>query len=295
MFPTLEPLTINHKTLIEDFLKRFPPQISELTFTNLFIWRRYYQFRIAVHRGFLTLLAHPPESAPFFLSPSGAGDLKSWGIDGRDFLTDHGFPSSFARLSKSVFTELSAIPGLKGFPDRDNSDYVYLTRNLTGLSGNRYHGLKNHINQFVKMQTWEYLPLTPALVGQCLDLEEAWCQLRQCPASPGLLNEEEAIIEALTHFEVLDFKGGVIRVAGKIQAFTFGEALNPETVVIHVEKANPEFPGLYPLIQQQFLEGEWKEFPYVNREQDLGLEGLRKAKLSYHPEFMIDKYKVVQE
>jgi hypothetical protein len=154
--------------------------------------------------------------------------------------------------------------------------------------------LKNHINRFNKKHDWEYSPLTPELIAECLELQEEWCRLKQCVESPSLLSEEQAIIEALTHIELLKYKGGVIRIQGKVEAFTLGELLNPETVVIHIEKGNPKLTGLYPMIQQQFLAEEWSDIPYVNREQDLGIQGLRKAKSSYNPEFMVNKYIIIK-
>jgi hypothetical protein len=109
---------------------------------------------------------------------------------------------------------------------------------------------------------------------------------------PGLFNESISIKEALTHFERLRVKGGAILIDGKIEAFTLGEPLNPNTVVIHIEKANSAYEGLYTLINQAFLENEWPEYTYVNREQDLGEEGLRKSKESYFPHHMINKYAI---
>jgi uncharacterized protein len=295
MLSNLEALSLNHQTIIEDFLRRHPPEISELSFTNLYIWRHYYQFQMTLHKGFLTLLVRPPETRPFFFPPVGEGDLKVWALDCLAFLKGQDFPPRLGRIPEEIRKELSSIPELKTVLDRNNSDYVYLTQNLIRLSGNKYHTLKNHINRFNKQFTWEYHPLTADLIEECLDLQEEWCRLRQCLESPSLLSEEQAIIEAMNHFDQLNYKGGVIRVQGKVEAFTLGELLNPTTVVIHIEKANPQLPGLYSLIQQQFLEQEWSETLQVNREQDLGIAGLRKAKLSYHPEFMINKYTVTQE
>lgn len=290
-----EHLSIKHHALVEDFLHRYPPEISELTFTNLFIWRNYYQFQISLVKGFLTLLAHPPGTTPFFFPALGEGDIQSWARECLTFLKNQGFPPRLARLPESFSKEFPFFPGLTAHLDRDNSDYVYRTKNLIRLSGNKYHTLKNHMNRFTKNYSWEYRPLTPELIGECLNLQEEWCRLKQCLESPSLLSEEQAIIEALKHIDLLKYKGGVIQIQGKVEAFTLGELLNPETVVIHIEKANPEIPGLYTVIQQQFLEKEWKNIPYVNREQDLGIEGLRKAKISYHPEFMVNKYIIIKK
>jgi hypothetical protein len=103
-------------------------------------------------------------------------------------------------------------------------------------------------------------------------------------------NESIAIKEAFSRFEELGVKGGAILINGKVEAFTLGEPLNRDTVVIHIEKANPAFEGLYTLINQAFVEHQWAEYTYINREQDLGEEGLRKAKESYFPHHMINKY-----
>jgi hypothetical protein len=285
-----EPLSLTHQGLVDDFFRRFPPQISEFTFTNLFIWRHYYQLRVSVVHGFLTLLGQPPGSAPFLFPPHGEGDIRTWTQTVFETLRTAGHRVRISRVPGPVTDELAALPGVELVIDRDNSDYVYLTENLVQLSGNRYHSPKNHVNRLKKNKDWDYFPLTPELVSECLNLQEAWCRLRQCEESPSLLNEEQAIVEAFKHIDFLPYRGGVIRIRGKVEAFSLGEILNPETVVIHVEKANPEIPGLYALINQQFLEKEWRTIRYVNREQDLGEPGLRKAKESYHPDHLVEKF-----
>jgi uncharacterized protein len=290
MYPSFEPLSLDHQGLVDDFFRRFPPPISEFTFTNLFIWRNHYQFQVSVIQDFLTVLGQPPGSAPFFFPPVGQGDIRAWAETGFEILKAGGHRPRIGRVPGPLAGELVSLPGAELVPDRDNSDYVYLTKNLVQLSGNRYHSPKNHVNRFKKTDDWEYLPLTPELVNECLNLQEAWCRLRQCEESPSLLNEEQAIVEAFRHIDFLPYRGGVIRMRGKVEAFSLGEILNPETVVIHIEKANPEIPGLYALINQQFLEKEWGTIRYVNREQDLGEPGLRKAKESYHPDHLVEKF-----
>jgi hypothetical protein len=287
------PLAFDHKEEIEARLRQNPPLISEMSFTNLFIWRYYYQFQIAFHKEFITLLAQPKGAHPFFFPPLGQGDIRSWALDCLSYFKKEGISPGFERLPESVIKELSYFSDLTVVADRDNSDYVYRVNSLIRLSGNKYHTLKNHINRFNKKHTWEYLPLTPDLTEECLNLQEEWCRSKNCLESHHLLNEDKAILEALKKMNSLSYKGGVIRIDRKVEAFTLGEMLNPETVVIHIEKANPELPGLYPVLQQQFLEQEWSLVPLVNREQDLGIEGLRKSKLSYHPEFMVNKFRLI--
>jgi hypothetical protein len=291
--PVFQPLSLADQRLVDDFLRRYPPEISELTFTNLFIWRNYYQYRVAVVAGFLTLLAQQPGKAPFFLPPVGEGDLRTWGATVFQYLKEQGHQPRLSRVPASLVEPLAALSGVEVLFDRDNSDYLYRIENLIQLSGNRYHSQKNHVNRFKKNPHWEYLPLTPELVAECLNLQEAWCRLRQCDESPSLHNEEQAILEAFQHIDSLSYRGCVIRMGGRVEAFTLGELLNPHTVVIHLEKANPEIQGLYALINQQFLEKEWGAVPFVNREQDLGEPGLRKAKESYHPESLVEKFTLI--
>jgi len=129
-------------------------------------------------------------------------------------------------------------------------------------------------------------------VPACQELQDRWCDEKHCDLVATLHSESRAVKEALEEFAALGITGGCIVVEGKVEAFALGELLNPETVVIHIEKANAAFHGLYQAVNQQFLEQAWRRVPYVNREQDLGLAGLRKAKESYHPHHMVEKFEV---
>jgi len=151
---------------------------------------------------------------------------------------------------------------------------------------------KNLINRFFKNYVFQYWKLDVERVECFLDMQENWCRIRECVEDPGLLSEDYAIREALIHFDELDYKGGAIEMNGRLEAISIGEMLNPETAVIHIEKANPEIPGLYAAINQLFCEKAWSNVSYINREQDLGIEGLRKAKQSYHPHHLVKKYVV---
>jgi hypothetical protein len=121
---------------------------------------------------------------------------------------------------------------------------------------------------------------------------DRWCAARNCGVDPGLCDEYRAIRQLLEHYEQLDVTGAAVRVDGAVQAFSMGEALSPDTAVIHVEKAMPDIEGLYQVMNQWFCRDQLGGFDYVNREQDLGVPGLRKAKLSYHPHHMVKKFRV---
>jgi hypothetical protein len=178
--------------------------------------------------------------------------------------------------------------------DRNNSDYVYRAEDLIKLTGNRYHQKRNHVNKFLKSYRFEYQVLNDKLVRDFLDLQDSWCQLKDCESNEDLMAEDRAVFEALLHYKYLGLRGGAILIEDKVEAFTLGEKLSQDTAVIHVEKANPDIPGLYAMINQQFCQHEWSEVTYVNRQQDLGVPGMRKAKKSYHPDHMVDKFTLVR-
>ena len=193
--------------------------------------------------------------------------------------------------AEAAFVEKVADPArFLARPDRDQFDYVYPAKSLAGLSGRKLHKKKNHLNSFLKNVDHKYLPLEKSLVEAVLDMQEDWCRMRECSLHPELLDEDHAVFEALQQFGRLDYIGGVILVEGKVEAFSLGEMLNPGTAVIHIEKANPGIPGLYAAINQMFAQNAWGKAEYINREQDLGVEGLRKAKLSYQPHHLVEKY-----
>lgn len=291
-FPEFRDLALEDKPLFDQLFSQFPPVISEFTFTNLFVWRNCYQTRISLFQKFLCLLSDRGETS-FFFPPIGEGDVVKCYQGMLQYLQRKGLSPKIARVPEATVEKVNwESLGMKAELDRSQCDYIYLTQDLIELKGRKYHRKRNHIKQFQEKYSYQYISLTPEWMAQCLQLEDEWCDLRHCEASPGLLNEFFSIKEAFTYFEELGVQGGAILINGKVEAFTLGEPLNPDTVVIHIEKANPAYEGLYPTINQAFLEHQWSGFTYVNREQDLGEEGLRKAKESYFPNHLVNKYTV---
>ena len=236
-FPQFKDFSLEEKPLLEEAFLKFPPVISEFTFTNLFIWRQVYQLRISHLNGFICLLSDKGDQS-FFFPPIGEGDkVESFRILLQD-LKARGNSPKIARVPESMVTQIDwKENGMRVDLDRDQSDYLYLVEDLTKLEGRKYHRKRNHIKQFKERYSYQYHPLTPEWISECLRLETDWCDLRHCEVVPGLANESVAIKEALTHFNQLNMKGGAILIDGKLEAFTLGEPLNPETVVIHIEKA----------------------------------------------------------
>lgn len=285
-----KPIEIQHKELFKHFFLQDPPQTSELTFTNLFIWRHHYNPIWLQWEDCILIIFKPVEGSPFCLPPIGPGNKKRALDILCETLQQITTDVKICRVGEELVEKYVDHDRYDSFFDRDNSDYIYRTLDLIQLSGRNYHKKKNLLNRFTKKYTFEYRHLDTKLVACLLDMQEKWCEIKECVYKPDLLAEDRAVFEALTHYEALGYRGGAIQINSKIEAFSIGEQLNTNTAVIHFEKANPEIPGLYSAINQLFCNNAWSDIEYINREQDLGIEGLRKAKKSYRPYHMIKKY-----
>lgn len=177
---------------------------------------------------------------------------------------------------------------------REHWDYLYDRQELVQLSGNRFHKKKNLLNQFKNKYDTDYLPLGPEMVSQARDMQEDWCYWRDCEGNDTLAAENAAIAKVLDNWEQLSgLTGGALSVEDILVAYTVAEVMPDDSMVIHFEKACPDFKGSYQAINQMFLENDRSTCTIVNREQDLGDEGLRKAKLSYNPVDYVRKYRVM--
>lgn len=293
-------MVFSDKPLLDKYYAGGYYENSHFNFTNLFMWRHPFSIQLAAEDGVLFLKARWRERDMALQPISLIGDegLAAAVAKFKAYYAEQGKPLFFAGVEKN-FADflLDRFPDeFDIFPDTNNFDYVYSAESLIKLSGRKYHSKKNHLNAFYKnYPTAEYLPITEDIVTLCKIELNGWYKerLRDEPDDPMLGYERQAIIEVLNNFADMNLKGGAIRLDGRIIAFTFGEQLNRDTAVIHVEKADPNVRGAYPAINQNFVANEWSHLTYINREEDMGLEGLRKAKESYKPVKMIEKFNAV--
>ena len=175
--------------------------------------------------------------------------------------------------------------------NRSVSDYIYTTEKLRGLKGKKLQSKRNHINRFMRENEWKYKSLTnnPELVAECKSMLDKWMEI-SLEEDPSLIYDNFATILMLENFDYLNLRGGVICVNNEMVAFTIGEPLTKDTIVVHVEKAFTSIHGAYTIINQQFAINETEGYTYINREEDMGVENLRKAKLSYQPDILLEKY-----
>jgi hypothetical protein len=295
LFPEFKPLELSDRRVISDVLRRYRPQTSELTFTNLFIWRDYFGWEWSIMEERLICIGRDEGGGAFALQPVGPPPR----ADATRALLTHlehersARRPAVERADRRLIEELAASGDFVIEEAREHFDYVYASSDLVNLAGRKYHSKRNFINHFRMEYDFVYEPIEPGHIAACLDLSDRWCRSRLCEYDQGLVGEWGAVREALTNFRELELLGGAIVINGKVEAFTLGEALNEDTAVIHVEKADPDIRGLYAVINQQFCEHALSGFRYINREQDLGDDGLRRAKESYFPERMEEKYRVV--
>jgi uncharacterized protein len=291
-------LTIGDKPVLDRMLDSLQPETSDLTFTNLFMWQNSYGLQVLYNKSldYWFLWCKPPKWINFFLPPIGdwsnLDKLKEALFFMEELAKNENFQFLLRRTPKRLVEALNNVePDLFVKEDRHTFDYIYLSNELINLAGRKLHGKRNHLNQFLRKYQWEYLPLNSKLALECANLETEWFNLKQS-TDCGLPEEEQAMALVLNNFEKLGVSGGLILVNGRIEAFAVGEELNANTAVIHIEKANTEYDGMFTAINQQFAANRWAGYEFINREEDMGLEGLRKAKLSYNPVQVLEKYSV---
>ncbi|MDP2932485.1 MAG: phosphatidylglycerol lysyltransferase domain-containing protein [Chloroflexota bacterium] len=291
-FPAFKPIELADRDLIQDRLWAYQPETSELTFTNLFIWRIHYGAMWSLYRDWLLFVFDKP-GATYALPPIGPPSRQevTWRL--LQWLKDKGKSEPrLERADQRLVTELAGSGDFLVEPRRDHFDYVYRSQDLIELAGRKYHAKRNYINTFVKKNEFSYEAMAENHLPACVALADRWCEWHRCEEDMNLIGERSAVLESLANFGALKIKGGVIRVNGEVEAFALGEMLNSQTAVVHIEKANPEIRGLYSVINQQFPEHNWREAAFINREQDLGEPQLRETKLSYFPHHMVEKFHV---
>lgn len=268
---------------------------SHFNFTNLFMWRKSYHITWAIEDSVIYMKANW-QGSEFALQPLGsAAKMQSAIARWLAYFAAKGEAFSMYGVEKSFVEEVKKYDAAAFIieEDRDNFDYVYRAEDLIQLAGRKYHSKKNHLNSFRKnYPDAVYLPITDEVITQCKLNINGWYKKHGTFDDPVLAAERGAIIEVLNNFAELKLQGGALLWQNRVIAFTFGEKLNTDTAVIHVEKADPDIRGAYPAINQAFVAQAWADMTYINREEDMGLEGLRKAKLSYKPEKLIEKFNI---
>lgn len=264
-------------------------------FANIFAWSETYRYQVAQVNDYLVVKSGHEVNEPVYFYPAGSGNIKVVLEAMKQDSADCGHEFILAGLSPENMAELRKL-----YPDkfeykelRDAFDYVYLLDKLISLSGNKLHSKRNHINRFKENNNWSFEPITLENLAECWEMNKVWCKANRYEEDEQLIEELCAVRRCFNNFVPLGLEGGLLRLEGKIIAFTMGDKLNSDTFDTHIEKAFGEIQGAYQMINREFailIKEKHPELIYVNREEDMGYEGLRKAKLSYHPVKMEEKY-----
>ena len=265
----------------------------EYCFGNIFIWSPIYQTHIARFEDYFLAVGTGEDVSYCF--PMGCGDLRR-AIDAMyDYSRANGQLFRIYGVTERDKQLLDAVyPGRFEFEiDRDFFDYIYTQQDLATLSGKKYHAKRNHISAFEKNGAYQYERITAENIPDCIEMDKIWKTLNIDKNPVELENEYRALNRAFENYEALHLRGALLRLDDVVVAFTMGEAMGRYMFCTHFEKAFSHVRGAYPMINREFAARELRAFPLINREEDTGDEGLRKAKLSYHPLKLLVKYNAV--
>lgn len=293
IFLHFKPVELEDRRILNPYFNEWQFENSELNFSNLFLWQHIWNIRYSIVDECLYLaLKRNGMETMFAPIPSKKGaSLKVPIQRAKEYFRSIGQPFNMCCVTHELMDYIDACCNekLDAIPDRNNFDYVYLASDLGQLPGSKYHSKRNHIEQFVSNYRYTYSALEDRHIPACLELCMEWIKSKN-GTMPYLKDEYNAIKLALENKEILDISGCVIEIEGKVQAFSIGEQITNDMAVIHFEKANSEVKGLYASINKLFVQNRWSHLTYINREEDMGYEGLRKSKSSYHPARMLEKY-----
>lgn len=291
----LKMIELEDKDWMKPLIKEADMAGCHQSFGNIFAWSKVNNKRIARIDDYLIVKVNVDSKKPIYFYPAGKGDLKPIIEAIKEDADQNGHTLRFDGLSPENMEVLNDL-----YPNkfkykriRDNFDYVYLIEKMVSLAGKKLSAKRNHINKFLANNKWYFEEITPENIDECMEMNKQWSLENGADEDDSLAEEACAVKRQLKNFFELGLEGGLMRVDGKVVAYTIGEILNSDTYVIHVEKAFAYVQGAYPMINREFISlirERYPELVYVNREEDVGDSGLRKAKKSYRPEKMEEKY-----
>lgn len=292
---TFKAVTLEDKEKIDPYIAKSGLMSCEANFATIYIWGGQGVVEYAECAGCLWVGIESEKKLAFY-PPFGDGDivaaareLAAYGRErGKELAVFH-VEENQAELLRKELPELFDVREV-----RDDYDYIYEREKLVALAGKKFHGKRGHLAKFKRSYAYEFRMLEPADFPDVLHINYEWCKEHGVCEEKSEINEFCAVRKCLEHYEELGAMGGILRVDGAPAAYTIATRLYPgsEVADIHFEKAIGAYMGIYPAINHFFAEALPADIRYLNREDDMGLEGLRKAKLSYYPDILLRKYRV---
>lgn len=287
-------IDILDKAKINSALKKSDFMGCEYSFANNMAWRRLSGSKIAFYKDFyLSCSFLTDDSIPSFIFPAGNGDYKEIFLEMNKISDFMGKPLRIWGVTDKLiplFEEL--FPGQYSIEfDRDSCDYIYNSSDLIKLNGKKYHAKRNHLAKFRQLE-YQFTPIAEKDFDDCILFSTETYNRKSNDNNHSFVAEQFAINTYFSYYNELNLKGGIIRIDNKIVAVSIGENLNSDTFCVHIEKADTLFNGIYVGINNCMATEYAVDCKYINREEDLGIDGLRKSKLSYYPAFLLNKYTV---
>ena len=280
------PVTLDDAGLFRRQYEHYPQVHSDNTFTNMVCWNHYAHYRRALVRGSI-LICSTIDGQLRFRAPIGPSDpglleelfalARAESPGGRLFVLEPGARDRIAAVR----------PGLALHPAREIFEYVYRSADLADLPGKGFLTIRRQINRFHRNCSNEVEAIGPANLEEVRVFVNRWCTWKNCETDAILAAERQAVLFAIARFRELGLSGLAIRVEGEVAAMAIYERLNAQTALVHFEKGLPDCEGIYKAINQETARRLRDDFPYINRESDMGVPGLREAKTRYHPDHMV--------
>lgn len=292
---SFKALDLDAREVFRRYLGDYQFMTCEYSFLTLYLWRKYYHVEYGSIKDALIVKKKEAKTGAYFMQPLGYSDETLPDIIAeliRIKQGDAAFKCVFRDIEEPFLRKLEKIYGRRLLfrEDVDNFDYIYATRKLITLTGPKLRKRKNLYNQFLNSYNFSIKDIHDrGVVADCLDFSKWWFANRK-EKNKEIFYELEGIRDVLTHLELLHACGMAVYVNNEIAGFTIGEKLNNRMAVIHVEKGDTQYKGIYAFINKTFVEKYFADVPYINREEDLGLAGLKKAKLAYEPLKLEKKY-----
>ena len=287
-------VTLGDKAWVDPIVLAENSPSADYNFGNIYIWDKFYR-QLVCRFGDRMLTKLRYEGKPVFVFPIGSGPLAPAIEALKGYALQKGAPLVLRGVTAAHREQLETeFPGRFSFqPEPDTFDYIYRAEKLATYAGKALHGKKNHCNRFEAENDWAFVPLTRELIPACLDLLDVWTEENTARLDKSVGNEHDAIIRAFAVYERLGLEGGVLYAGGKVVGFSLGEMCSRDTFDVHFEKADIGLNGAYPMVCRELTRMLLQRHPglaYINREDDMGFESLRRSKLSYKPEYLLAKY-----
>lgn len=285
-------ICLEDKPVFDKHYMRYPPGHNGEMFTTMISWAEYVEYRYALIDNNIIIMSKDKDGTVVH-PPSGkfASDLLKQVIT----LTKAGDAVFGFIKTKEKDLFASSFPSFKFVADRDYFDYVYRTSDLADLPGTKFGKIRNRLNKFIKNYTYTIEDISKKNMDEVHEFLKRWCLWKDCASDELLENERKAIVYSMTHFFDFNLSGIALRIKDTIEAIAVFEQMNPDAVVVHFEKGSPDYDGIYKAINMETAQRVRQHVPFIDREEDLGIPGLRQAKLSYQPDHFIELYHVTKE